>query len=223
MLKCETTKLFYNKYMYKLLAFNQLATIFRNKNFANARKELDLLQRSYENGKPLIKYWGLRDFKIGTESFFDAKKLLASFQKYEGDFTLRVESSFISIFSNDKKWIEKIKNDITNDFAHEYWSPDPDLICYLDPKIILVNGPVNYKYKVTLGPKGEPSFATWAEKNPQHIKIGSIAKKEIKEDSWVNGFYFYAKNEKTLQICSLMLGNKIRRVDTLVSKQDIDK
>lgn len=208
--------------MYKLSLFNRLATVFRNKNLSYARKELDNLQQDYEVGQPLYLKRTLRHISVTHDCFKDSKKIYSALQKNE-DTSVRVEGSLISIFSNDKNWITNLKNNLNSHRLLEFWEPDPKIINHLQPKTIVVEGPVEYKYKVTLGPKGEPAFAKWAEKNPQHIRIGESAKREIQEDGWVNGYYFYAKNDKTLQICSLMLGNSIRRIDTLVSKQDLDK
>ena len=47
--KHETTKLFYNKYLYRLGIRNPLASIFRNKNFAYASTILDQLQQDFES------------------------------------------------------------------------------------------------------------------------------------------------------------------------------
>ena len=52
MKKCETVKLFYNVYPYKVVLTNALATIFREKNLANAKEELDALQRCFDQNTP---------------------------------------------------------------------------------------------------------------------------------------------------------------------------
>ena len=39
---------------------------------------------------------------------------------------------------------------------------------------------------------------------------------------YVSDLYFYARDEKTVQLCGLMLSN-IRRVDKLVLKSSLDK
>jgi len=199
-----------------------MAVVFRNKNLAYAKKEIESLQQDFESGHPLFFKRILRQFVISYECFLDAKKILAYLTKNE-DSMVRVEGICISIFSNDLSWISAVKSNISNTRVLEFWEPDPNTINSLKPKTIIVNGLVDYKYKVTLGPKGCPSFAKWAENNPQHIKIGDGAKRELAEDGWCNGYYFFARDDKSLQICSLMLGDNIRRIDTLVSKHDLDK
>jgi hypothetical protein len=42
------------------------------------------------------------------------------------------------------------------------------------------------------------------------------------ENGYVDGMYFYARDDKTIQLCNLMLNN-IRRIDRIVSKRNIDK
>ena len=46
--------------------------------------------------------------------------------------------------------------------------------------------------------------------------------KSLETNGYVSDLYFYARDEKTLQLCSLMLSN-IRRVDKLVVKSNLDK
>lgn len=208
--------------MYKLSLYNSMAVVFRNKNLSNARRDIDALQQDFKQGLPLHLKRVLRFRYIPYECFLDAKKILTYLQKND-ECLIRVEGSSLSVFSNNLEWISALKNAVTPVRVLELWEPDPSIVSLLEPKVIVVNGPVEYKYKVTLGPKGDPSFAKWAEQNPHHIKIGDVAKKELAEDGWVNGYYFYAKNDKSLQICTLMIGNNIRRVDTLVSKHDLDK
>jgi len=199
-----------------------MAVVFRNKNLAYARKEIDSMQQDFESGSPLYFKRILRQVTVGQGCFLDAKKILTYLKKNE-DSMVRVEGVCLSIFSNNRSWICDLKSNISSQRILEFWEPDPKTLNLLSPKTIIVNTPTDYKYKVTLGPKGCPSFAKWAEQNPQHIKIGNGAKKELAEDGWVNGYYFYARDDKSLQICSLMLGSNIRRIDTLICKLDIDK
>jgi hypothetical protein len=44
----------------------------------------------------------------------------------------------------------------------------------------------------------------------------------METEGWVNGMYFYARDERIIQLCHLMLDN-IRRIDKVIYKQDIDK
>ena len=65
-------------------------------------------------------------------------------------------------------------------------------------------------------------FANWAKNNTKQVKIGPVLMKSLETNGYVSDLYFYARDEKTLQLCSLMLSN-IRRVDKLVVKSNLDK
>ena len=57
----------------------------------------------------------------------------------------------------------------------------------------------------------------WASNNPNLIKIGPKLQQELFVNGYVSGMYFYARDDRTLQLCNLMLSN-IRRIDKLVVK-----
>lgn len=222
MKKFETTKLFWGEYFHRLSLKNRLSPIFREKNLSFARQILDRLQQNYERGDQLFLVQGTRQKPITEENFFDAKRLYIAFSRFD-DYKVRVESVNLSIYSNNLDWIEKLSNDIDKDSLVSIHSPDPKFVDQLDQNVILIDNPTGYEYKVTLGYRsGSPEFAAWAGKNPKLIKLGSKAKEEMLRSGYVNGMYFYARDERTLQLCNLMLSN-IRRIDKLVVKQDIDK
>ena len=218
----ETTKLFWGEYLYRISLRNTLSPIFREKNLSHSRQVLDKLQQSYEKGDPLFLYHGTRQKPIAEENFFDAKRLYIAFSRFE-NYKVRVESTHLSIYSNDLDWIEKLSKDLDQESLISIHKPNPNFTDKLDKNIILIDADIGYEYKVTLGYRsGSPEFARWAEKNPKMIKVGTKAKQEMMNSGYVSGMYFYARDERTLQLCNLMLSN-IRRIDKLVVKQDIDK
>ena len=86
MIKYETKKLFYDKYLYKLGVHNPLGFIFRNKNLSHARSVIDDLQLSQEEDQP-IQYKtcadALRHIDITVDELHDLKYLLTQFQEAE--------------------------------------------------------------------------------------------------------------------------------------------
>ena len=220
MKKYETTKLFYNKYAYRLQICNSLATCFREKNLSFARQVLDTLQQQYENSDPLVFYLGRRGKPISESYFKDAKRLLNVFTNME-DYKLRVEQNYINVYANDEDWINSVKNCIHTNHAVESLHKPGNYS--LDANTILVDKDNGFQYKVTLGNKaGSPEFALWAANNPKLVKLGPVLKEECLNSGWVSGCYFYARDEKTLQLISLIINN-IRRIDKLVVKSNIDK
>lgn len=208
--------------MYRLQIRNELATYFREKNFTITRATIDRLQRLYDQNLSLDVERGLRVYKVREDTFFDAKKLYNIFLKHD-NFKLRVEALCINVYSNDKSWLKSIANTVKGDNVIAFYEPDKDYINLLQKDTIIVDKDNGFEYKVTLGNnKNSSRFAEWAKLNPKQIKIGPVAYEDMLKNSYVNGLYFYAKNEKTLQLCSLMLDN-IRRVDKLIVKPNIDK
>lgn len=220
--KLETTKLFWGKYLYKLVINNRLAVIFRNKHFSITKMYLNNLEEEYREGRPLVLTKTLRQEVINEDHYFDAKKLYKHLTKAE-DYMLRVERASLCIYSNDRAWLMTVKSDICVHNLEEFWEPNTSTINILDSNTIIVDHDIPYNFRVTLGrKKGSESFAKWADSNPKQIKLGPVLKETMLNSGFVEGMYFYARDERTLQLCNLMLDN-IRRVDRVVSKRNIDK
>lgn len=220
MKKYETTKLFYNKYAYRLQICNSLAVCFREKNLSFARQVLDKLQHQFENKEPLEFRLGLRGRPVSESYFKDAKRLLTVFSNME-DYKLRVEQNYINVYANDEDWINRVKNSIQTD--HSIISLYKPGNYKLDANTIIVDKDNGFQYKITLGNKsGSPEFALWADNNPKLVKVGPVLREECLNSGWVSGCYFYARDDKTLQLVALIINN-IRRIDKLVVKSNIDK
>lgn len=222
MKKCETHKLFWDEYPYKLVIRNRVATIFRNKNLSYARQVLDSIQANYVEGLPLYLVRGSRKDSISEEQFLNAKKLLHFFSK-QNNYRLRVEYNSINVYSLDYDWLKQISQSITPHYVLELWEPDSNILKHLDKHVIILNEEMDYKYRITLGNrKGNDGFANFAKTNPHLVRVGPVLMKEMEQNGYVSGMYFYARDDKTIQLCQLMLDN-IRRIDKIIYKQDIDK
>ena len=218
----KSYKLFYNKFLYRLQIRNDLATVFREKKFAITRTSLDKLQRLQDQNLDLEVERGLRRYRISEESFIDAKKLYNLFLGYD-DFKLRVESSYLNIYSNNKNWLKLISNSINSNNAIAFYQPDKSWEKLLDSHTIVLEKDIGFEYKVTIGKnRNSTGFAKWAYSNPSQVRLGPVAYEELLKNGYVDGFYFYAKNDKTLHLCSLMLDN-IRRVDKILVQSNLDK
>lgn len=223
MKKHETTKLFWGQYLYKLCIQNRIGTVFRGKNLSHANQILGSIQQAYEAGEPLkIERWRRQD-PVKESHFLDAK-VIHQFLSKNNDYMLRVESNKTCIYSNNRDWIFSLKSSLHQENLVEFWEPDPDYIQNLETNIILVDKPSPYQYKVTLGTGNSTTygFANWSKKNPKQVKVGPVLLEQLEKDGYVNGMYFYARDERTLQLCSLML-NCIRRIDKIITKQSLDK
>jgi hypothetical protein len=221
--KLETTKLFWDKYLYKLCINNGIGSIFRDKNLSYVRGVLDKLQQQYDSGNPLVIENYYRQIPVKELSFLDARKLYKFLSKTD-DYMLRIESSTVAIYSNNREWLHTLKSAINKDNLLELWEPNPDHLSTLDSNTIIVDKSNGYDFKVTFGPKvaDTSGFANWAKNNVKQVRVGPTLMENLERSGYVSDLYFYARDEKTLRLCELMLSN-IRRIDKLVVKTDLDK
>ena len=221
--KLETTKLFWGKYLYKLCINNGIGSIFRDKNLSHAREVLDTLQQQYESGKPLLLSSFSRETPVKELSFLDARKLYKFISRTD-DWTLRIEGTTTCIYTNNREWLHTLKSAINKNNLLEIWEPNPEHLPHLNANTIIVDKSNGYNYKVTLGPKQSDTqgFANWAKSNPNQVRVGPTLMHNLEDSGYCADLYFYARDDKTVQLCSLMLSN-IRRVDKLVVKSNLDK
>ena len=204
--------------MYRLVIQHNLGIIFRDKNLAHARDVLDSLQLQIEEGKELEWRRSYRyTVPVSSESFATAQYLLAEFTSQGQDnYKLRCEHPFMSIYSNDTNWLNTLRR---KDLSIESFSePDVKDINDLKPNIILTDeNPIRMKYKVTVGNQVSSGLSTWITTNPDKCKAGNRFLQEVKNNGYVNGMYFYVRDEKVLQLVQLIIGGNIKRVDKFIN------
>lgn len=216
--KFETTKLFYNEYKYKLVVRNQLAHLFREKHYRFTKTHLDLLQQNFEKGKRLILVRYLREDFIDVLDFQEAQILFNELTKRD-DYKLRVENPRMQIYSNDKKFLQNLISKLK--FCLEFWEPGEEAL--IESNTIVLNRPMPYEYKVTLRSRTNYEFANWYESNKNKVKIGKTCLNEIRNRGYTNGLYFYVRDERVLNLITIIIGDSISRVDKVVYKQKLDK
>lgn len=223
----ETTKLFYNKYLYKVVLINKLAITFtktwNRNNWSHVKKELERLDILYREKKPLYRTLFRHDDIISTDDYLVAKSLLYYIQDADmSSYTLRTENNTLSIVSNNKDWLSLIKS---NHPVVEWWEPKAYFVEILqsDPKISLKNPNFAYNYKVYLKDRVDCNLAKWLHSYQNSCKVGPVALKNIEDSSFTHGNYFYVKDEKTLLLLKIPFINSIKRIEKLVSKDDVDK
>lgn len=214
MKRCKTVKLFYDQYPYKITIRNALSHIFRDKNFSYAKSELDALQLQLDNGQPLQRRLYSKIANIQNNTFFEAQNLYIEFVKQK-DFKLRIENPNMQVYSHDYDWLEHL---IQRFDVLAFWEPTSKL----EKNIILVDTAPEYQYKVTLDVSVDPALADWITNNPDKAKAGATCLKTIRNNGYARGFYFYARDDKILQLLNLFIG-KVQRIDKLVYIAKTDK
>jgi len=220
-LKYETTKLFYDQYLYKLVVINPLASIFRDNNLTYARDQLDKLQLEYELNSSLNFSSFRRNTKISKNEFTAAKILLTEFN-IRKDYKLRISIPNMCIYSNNTRWLKMLM--IKPIVIKEFWEPDQKSINLLvKNNIVITDNTFGYDYKITFKDRIDSQFYNWLLANPDKVKIGNTCLQCIKRGGYVRGFYFYLRDAKVLSLVNLMIGGGIARIDNIVYKEVKDK
>jgi len=224
--KLYTTKLFYNKYIYKLRVKSDVASLFRGLNLGFVKSKLDAMQRDAEADLPIQSPYnhGLhRRNIVSLETFMDACVLYNTLEKNKKNCMVRCEGFTLDIYSNESGWLEKLSSQVD---AIQWYEPEnDDIFDYLlqNANTQVIDGHVVWEYKALLGKTVDPNFADYCENNPDGFRIGNVAKRVVRNNHFSEGFYFYAKNERYLMLAKIALGGQIRRVIKYVSRNDLHK
>jgi len=220
----ETSKLFYSKYLYCLTAVNSLASIFRNKNFKLASKELDALEYQYKSEGSLIYKRGMRDISLSASHFFDAKLIYNELTRYQDSYIIRIENNTINFYCNNLDFLKQLSNKLEN--VRGLYKPDPKLINFLrsNTDTIVVDKDIDYQYKIVFNSNHvNPQLADWLENNKDKVKSTEMLRQDIRSAPYIAGRYVWCKSENVVMLLKIVAGNSIQKVYKLISKQDIDK
>jgi hypothetical protein len=207
-------------------------TIFRTEHqkdgkLGYAQKQLEHATDLYKNKEPIVEKRYRTTIEISTEDFLDARDVYSVLKDIQ-EYKIRVDPwRSLIIYSNDKDSLLKIANKMRVS-AREFWEPKPKMSDFLldTDNIIIVDTPPDLPYKVTLGRTRSGTTAElgkWIIANTDKSRAGSKALNEFLNNGWVDGLYFYVRDERILMLVQMMVGNKIRRIDKLVYAGNIDK
>ena len=226
----ESAKLFYSEYLYKLVFRNELNVIFRNElqkkeKLSYARSQLDALTEQYRNNNPLYKKAWRTDVSVDINDYFDAMAVYNTLKKTD-EYKIRIDPySSVTLFSNNKDFLLELGNKLKTDSA-EFHQPNPDYIDILksNAKIQIVDVLPKLPIKVWFNSNRiNTDFANWLRANNDKCKIGTIALESLEDYGYLNGLYIYLRDEKVLNLVTLLAGSSIRSVEKLVYRGDIDK
>ena len=146
--------------------------------------------------------------------------------KKSNEYKLRIDpGSTITLFSNNKDFLLNLGSKLKTDTL-EFWEPNPDHIDILKSKtkIQIVDKIPELPIKVWFNStRINQDFGNWIRANKDKCKIGTIALDSLENYGYMNGLYIYIRNEKVLNLVTLLAGSSIRSVEKLVYRGDIDK
>ncbi len=201
----RTKKLFDNTYSYKAVIVCPLSGLFRGNNVQYAQQKLKDIKKTGQY--PLwAKKATVKDIDFGLEIC----KVLLKLQNY----SLRIESPFITFYSNDLsdiKSITEINLDatkyVTMPMEHQSMEKDTVYVRRLD-----------YGFKVTMGRtmQSQLNFLQWIQANAGKIRMPKRCLDDLSQGHSWGGGHFYVKDDKTLTMVKMFLGSSIARVDKVV-------
>jgi hypothetical protein len=204
MLYKTTRKLFRDKYKYKIVIICAGSHWFRSNNLDDALdrlKEIELDNFNYKSST--IKTKDDLDFA------FKLHNALSSCDEVD----IRVETPWISIYSNNKKDIDRLAK------------LDKDKVKYISipaantglDKDTVVMPKMNYDYRITLGKtiQEHSAFINWANANKKCKLTKSCTSALLRPRSW-GGQHFYITGDNNLLMAKMHLGSSIAKVERIV-------
>ena len=205
----KTTKcLFRGTYQYKIVLVCSSASWFRSCNIDNAIQELSKVNVSFPN--VVSSKW--RTNHIKTQEDVDYGFKLASALQHMTDFEIRVESPWISIYTNNQSDVDNVLN---LDMSKVKYISAPPANGIAQNTVVMPK--INFDYRVTLGKttNSNTSFIEWAGKTSKLRLTKSCIRDLNKNRSW-GGTHFYVTGDNNLLMAKMHLGGCISKIERIV-------
>jgi len=140
---------------------------------------------------------------------------LATELMHESAIDVRVESPWISIYTNNQSLIKKLVK-INPD--HVKYVCEPETGANLQEGTIIMPK-MDYDYRVTLGKtvQEHSAFIAWADTNKKCKLTKSCIRELQRPRSW-GGTHFYITGDNNLLLAKMHLGGSISKVERIVKK-----
>lgn len=208
MLYKTTTRLFKGIYQYKIVLVCAGAQLFRSADMDNALAQLQQIDLSTNQTKS-----GWRTSYIKGKDDLDYAFALQSILCNLKDIDVRVESPWVTVYSNSKADIDSLAN--INHGNVKYISVPPDSTSLSTDTIVMPK--TDYDYRVTLGKTVQPNvaFIDWAESNKNCKLTKSCIRDLQKPRSW-GGTHFYITGKNNLLMAKMHLAGAISKVERII-------
>lgn len=212
MLSKTTTRLFKGKYQYKLVLTCAGASWFRGGDMESALDQLKKVTMSPPTSSSFFNA-RIKSAGIKTQEDLDYAFKLQKQLKKITDFDIRVESPWITVYSNSEA---DINNIIKIDESKVKYVCVPPTDTSLDSNTVIMPK-INYEFRVTMGKTTQEhsTFIQWAESNSK-VKLTKSCKKELSRDRSWGGTHFYITGEKNLLLAKMHLGSSINKVERII-------
>lgn len=158
-----------------------------------------------------------RTSKIKTVEDLGYVTQLAHALKNIGDiYDLRVESPWISIYTNDKTLVNVLAK-IDESKIKYISTPPKDIV--LDANMIIMSKR-DFDYKVTMGSSKQEhsSFVQWADSNAGKVQLTKSCKRDLLRDTSWGGSHFYITGDNVLLMAKMHLGGSIAKIERITKQ-----
>ena len=208
----ETKRKFYNKWLYKISVHNSGAGIFRV-------LPLKLIEEACKNVYSTRYHFYLKN-PSENKSLITISKILLKEPKE--NWAIRIESSTLDIYTNDKDFYNKISNRLSNIVFRRY-EPDPDKLDILSENKRIVSNKLphnRYRYKVYLRAhelktdiKAKAELIKWLKDQSPRIKCTDATAQWFITTSWNwDRRYVLVEDEAQLLMLKMRCGNAMGSV-----------
>lgn len=214
-LRKVTSKLFMGKYQYKVVLVVAGASWFRSCNLDSTIEHLKQISLSLVTPQQLPMQYRLSRSSIKTPEDLDYAFKLESSLRAFSDFDIRVESPWISVYTNNKLQVDSLIN--LDPAKVKYISEPPSNTALSDGVVIMPK--INFDYRVTLSKtnNNHSAFVTWADSN-KNLKLTKSCKKSLEKDRSWGGTHFYVTGDKNLLMAKMHLGGAIAKVEKILKQ-----
>ena len=225
--KLNSSKLFYNKWPYKMECYISGASRLRwlgveiTKEFCLGELTPTLYSWQSNDRLNLKDKSALLEFTNGLEPFLKLKDQLQT----------RVEGRHYNIFCKDRVLLENIYNAVAPWVQRVSGPTTKEELDYMldngHRKILRDVLPKDgYKYKVYFREswpmEGRVEFANWSAKFPNTINISQSSLKWLEcRQKWLYNPFMYVKDEKTLTMVGLFTSGNVKRVEEFILRENL--
>jgi hypothetical protein len=224
--KLKSSKLFYNKWPYKIACSIQGANRLTYLGVESVRE--------YCSGKrtDAMPYW-MRNSKSSKE---DKAQLLLFTNNVEpfliikDQVQIRAEGRHFNIFCKDPVLLETIHTAVEPWVIGVYGPTTKEELDFMldngHKKIlrdVLPKDGFRYKvyFKYLWNEDARREFSIWADKFPDKISISDGSRKWIRGDSWTYYPFMYVKDDKTLSMVGLMISGHVKKVEEFILRENL--
>lgn len=197
-------------YQYKIVLICPGAQWFRNGDMEQTLNHLKKLSVEPEKSNT---YSAWRGRYVKTQEDLNLAFKLQGVLANMLDIDIRVESPWVSIYTNTKQNIDILKG--IDESIVKYISVPPVSSTLSSGTIIMPK--MDYEYRVTLGKTSSENsaFINWANSNKKVKLTKSCIRDLEKPRSW-GGTHFYITGDNNLLMAKMHLGSSIAKVETIV-------